>query len=328
MNLRRVCVYGAGAIGGNLAAMIASSGAEVSVVVRGANLAAIRKNGLRVETAQGTVTAKVAASDDPAELGVQDLVIVTTKTPALPDVAHGIAPLLGPETPVVFAINGIPWWYGDGLTGPYVGLSLPQLDQGGVLHDRVGTARTLGGVVYAASSVIEPGVVRVSSKHNRLIVGEIDHRVTPRAEAIVALLKAGGVEGVVSADIRSDVWTKLIINLGNGPASVLSGSAISLLIAQPAIENSIRAVCAEAMQVAEKLGHTSSVDVEAYIANSRNLAHKPSILQDLELGRRMEVATLYEATLTLARLAGVETPVLDLLISLVVLRAKSAGLYG
>ena len=328
MSLRRVCVFGAGAIGGNLAANIATSGAEVSVVARGANLAAIRKNGLRVETTKGTLTAQVKASDNPADLGVQDLVLVTTKTPALPDVAAGIGPLLGPDTPVVFVINGIPWWYCDGLVGPYAGIRLDQLDPGQVLHQKIGTARTLGGVVYAACSVPEPGVVRVTSKHNKLIIGEIDHRITPRAEEIGALLKASGIEDVVSSDIRSAVWSKLMINLGNAPAAVLAGSDIRTITNQPAIEKAVRTIFAEAMAIAQKLGNSASLDVEGYIANARNLSHKPSILQDFELGRRMEVATLFEAPLALARLAGVETPVLDLIIALVVLRAKSAGLHG
>ena len=328
MSLNRVCVFGAGAIGGNLAAKIASSGADVSVVARGTNLAAIRQNGLRVETPSETVTACVKASDSPAELGVQDLVLVTTKTPALPDVASAIAPLLGPTTPVVFVVNGIPWWYCDGLRGPYAGITLDQLDADGVLHTKIGTARTLGGVVYAACSVPEPGVVRVTSAHNRLVIGEIDNSITPRAQEIAALLKASGIEDRVSDDIRRDVWTKLLINLGSAPVSVLTGGDIRTNIAAPAIEQAVRATYQEVAAIAQKLGSTVTLDVEAQIATARNLPHKPSILQDLELGRRMEVATLFEAPLALARLAGVPTPTLDLIIAMVVLRAKTAGLYG
>ena len=324
----RVCIYGAGAIGGNLAAKIAGSGADVSVVARGANLAAIRANGLVVETPKETLTARVRASADPADLGVQDVVLVTTKTPALPDVALGIAPLLGPDTPVVFIINGVPWWYCDGLSGPHAGTRLDMLDPTGVLHDKVGTARTLGGVVYAACSVPTPGVVRITSPHNRVIVGEIDNRMTPRAEQIAALLKASGIEEKVSTDIRADVWTKLLVNLGSAPVAVLTGAPINVSMAERPIEQATRAIYAEAAEIAQKLGSPVSLDVEAWIAAGKKLRHKPSMLQDLELGRRMEIITMFEATLALARLAGVATPMLDLILALDVIRAKTARLYG
>lgn len=326
--MNRVCIYGAGAIGGNLAARIASSGADVSVIARGANLAAIRANGLVVETPKETITARVKASADPADLGVQDLVLVTTKTPALPDVAAGIAPLLGPETPVVFVINGVPWWYCDGMSGPYAGTKLDMLDPGGVLHEKIGTARTLGGVVYAACSVPAPGVVRITSAHNKVIVGEIDHRITPRAEQIGALLKASGIEETVSADIRADVWTKLLVNLGSAPVAVLTGAPVNVSMAERPIEQATRTIYAEAAEIAEKLGSSVSLNVEAWIAAGKKLPHKPSMLQDLELGRRMEITTMFEATLALARLAGVATPMLDLILALDVIRAKTAGLYG
>jgi len=324
----RVCIYGAGAIGGNLAAKIASSGADVSVVARGAHLAAIQANGLVVETLTETLTARVKASADPAALGVQDLVLVTTKTPALPDVAARIAPLLGPDTPVLFVINGIPWWYCDGLGGPYAGTKLDMLDPTGVLHDKIGIARTLGGVVYAACSVPSPGVVRISSPHNRVIIGEIDNRITPRAEQIAALLKASGIEEKVSTNIRADVWTKLLVNLGSAPVSVLTGAPVNVSMAELPIEQATRAIYAEAAEIAKKLGSPVSLDVEAWIAAGKRLTHKPSMLQDLELGRRMEITTLFEATLALARLAGVQTPVLDLVLALCAVRARAAGVYG
>ncbi len=324
----RVCVYGAGSIGGNLAARLAQAGADVSVVVRGENLAAIRANGLTLETASKTITAKVRASANPADLGVQDLVLVTVKTPALASVAAGIAPLLGPDTPVVFVLNGIPWWYGDGLRGPFAGMKLDQLDPDGVLHTTIGTQRSVGGVVYAACSVIRPGVVKLTSPHNKLIIGEIDGQITPRAQAIADLLSKAGLGGALSPDIRTEVWGKLIVNLGSAPVAVLTGAGVSTNIVEPAVERAIRAIYAEASAIACTLGSPVQLNVEHWISNARNSPHKPSILQDLELGRSMEVLTLFDAPLALARIAGVETPTLDLIVALARLRAQAAGLYG
>jgi 2-dehydropantoate 2-reductase len=326
--MNRVCVYGAGSIGGNLAAHLAYAGLDVSVVARGANLAAIQSAGLCLETQTETITARVTASDDPANLGAQDLVLVTVKTPALPSVAAAIQPLLGPDTPVVFVVNGIPWWYADGFRNPPAGMQLDHLDEGGALHREIGIERTIGGVIYAACSVVAPGVIRRTSPHNRLIIGEVDGTLTPRLAAIAALLVQAGIKGEATADIRSAVWAKLLLNLGNAPIAVLTGAGLSANAADPEIAQAMRTICAEALQIADKLGSSLDFDIEGWLTSTRTIAHKPSILQDLELGRPMEVATLFDAPQDLARIAGVDTPVMDLILALARLRAKSAGLYG
>lgn len=324
----KICVYGAGAIGGHLAARLARGGAEVSVVARGANLAAIQANGLRIEPPDGAFSATVKASSDPAELGVQDAVVVTTKTPALPSVAAGIAPLLGPDTPVLFVANGIPWWYFDRHGGALDGTRLDMLDPDDALRRAIGPERCLGGVIYSACTVIRPGVIKVAHNRNRLVLGELDGSISARAEAIAAPLRAGGFTVEISADIRTDVWSKLLLNLATGPVGVLTQSAPKLSLTEPAVESAMRGLYAEGQAVARALGRPASIDVEATVANLYKSSHHSSILQDLELGRPMEIATLYDATLHLARLAGVATPTLDMLVALVRVRAKAAGLYG
>ena len=324
----KICVFGAGAIGGHLAMRLALGGAEVSIVARGAHLAAIRAHGLRMMAPDQDVTRPIAASADPTELGPQDAVLVTVKSPALPAVAAAIAPLLRPDTPVVFVINGIPWWYFDSAGDNLAKLRLPQLDPDNALHDAIGPQRSLGGVVYSACEVTEPGVVHVESPRNRLIIGEIDGTMSARAEAIAAPLRAGGIQIDLTDDIRSAVWTKLLMNLGGSPLSVLTTSAPMVNLAEPAIEVALRAIYAEGDAVARALGSNPTLDVEAQLRSGRKLTHRPSMLQDLELGRPMEIATILNAPLQLARACGVATPTLDLITALARLRAQAAGLAG
>ena len=324
----KICVFGAGAIGGHLAARLAKGGAEVCVVARGAHLAAIQERGLSVRAPDGAFSAVVRASADPAELGPQDAVLVTTKAPALASVAETIGPLLRPDTPVVFALNGIPWWYFDGHGGALDGTRLEALDPGGAVRRAIGPARTLGCVVYSACTVVEPGVIHVEHARNRLVLGEPDGSVSARARAIAAALEAGGITMEIAADIRSAVWSKLLLNLASGPIAVLTGAAGQVNLTEPAIERAVRAIYAEGEAVARALGCTPVVDVGRSLANSRGNGHKPSILQDLELGRPMEVATIFDATLQLARLVGVPTPTLDFVVALARTRARTAGLLA
>ena len=321
-------MFGAGAVGGHLAARLARGGAEVSVVARGAHLAAIRERGLRVEAKDGTLHAAVAASDDPAALGPQEMVLVTVKAPALPAVAAGIGPLLGAKTPVVFVMNGIPWWYFHKTGGGQEGRRLPRIDPDDAVWRAVGPGRAIGGVVYSACTVIAPGVVEVETDRNRLVLGEPDGRLTPRVENLAEVLRAGGFAIDVTADIRTAIWAKLALNLVSGPLSVLSGHATRDAFAEPACREAARVAQGEALAIAAALGCRPDVDPEKMLAQQGRLAHKASILQDLELGRPMEVAALFEAPLELARMAGVATPMLDLLVALARLRAKAAGLVG
>jgi 2-dehydropantoate 2-reductase len=323
----KVCIYGAGAIGGHLAGRLAKGGAEVSVVARGAHLAALRENGLRVEAADGVMQHRVAASDNPAELGVQDAVLVCTKVPALASVAAGIGPLLGPETSVTFVTNGIPWWYFDRHGGPRDGDRMPEVDPGDVIRRAVGVERTLGGVIYSACNVAAPGVIEVSSKTSKLIIGEPSGQRTPRAVNLAGAFKAGGLPCSVSADIRTDVWGKLLNNLSNGPLCLISRRNIRDTFANPVVREAALRVVNEAMAVAAAMGRPVPGQAEDRINLSIDIPHKPSILQDLEAGRPMEIDSLFNAPLRLARECGVATPTLALTVALATHGAIAAGIY-
>ena len=312
----KVCIFGAGAIGGHLATRLAAGGAAVSIISRGAQLDAIRTRGLRVETPSGLLTARVQAEADPALLGPQDAVIVTVKAPALGSVAAAIGPLLGPTTDVIFVLNGIPWWYFDGEPDGRAGNGLPLIDPGDAVRRAVGPERTIGGVVYSACTVIAPGVVRVDTSRDRLIMGEPTGRRSPRAEAVAAVLQAGGLDCEVTERIRDAIWTKLTLNIALGPLCVLTRSPPSIVLADPRLEAAVRTLVAEAVAIAHGLGCPIGNNADSIIEHSRHSEHRPSILQDLELGRPMETDALYTTPLQLADIAGVKAPTLSLLTAL------------
>jgi 2-dehydropantoate 2-reductase len=323
----KICVFGAGAIGGHLAARLHRAGAQVSVIARGAHLAAIQANGLVVHAIDGTHHAPVRAASDPAELGPQDAVCVTVKAPALPSVAASIAPLLAADTPVAFVMNGIPWWYFDHLPGPLQGRSLPRIDPGDVLRRALGPDRAVGGVVYSASSVTAPGVVEVEQPKSRFILGEPDGSLSERVRTLAGLITDGGISGEATGSIRNEIWNKLISNLAGGTVAVLTGSAPRHNYVEPAIEQAALRMMHEATAIARALGADPTTNHAARITNHRSMDHKPSILQDLELGRPMEIDGMFDAPLALARMAGVEAPTLELMVALCKVRARSAGLY-
>ncbi|UPY37786.1 2-dehydropantoate 2-reductase [Sediminicoccus sp. KRV36] len=304
----KITVFGTGAIGSHVAARLAQAGrAEVSVIARGPQLDAIRARGITVQAPDGDFQVRPRAEQDAAALGPQDAVIVTVKAPALTSVAEAITPLLGPETPVVFVINGIPWWWGENLT---------TLDPGGVVRGRVGLRRTIGGVVWSACTVTEPGVVKVQSATSRVIFGELDNSLSPRIQAIAAALDGPGMGGVATTDIRTAIWTKLLNNLTNGPICLLTRRDMTTTFTDPAILAAAKAVMHEGLAIAAALGHAVPGDPEAQILRSIGIAHKPSILQDLEAGRTLEFEALLSVPLQLAREAGVATPMLELLVAL------------
>jgi 2-dehydropantoate 2-reductase len=323
----KICIYGAGAIGGHLAARLHKAGADVSVIARGAHLAAIQANGLTVHAVDGVHHAPVLASDNPAELGPQDAVFVTVKAPALPVVAASIGPLLGPDTSVAFVMNGIPWWYFDRLPGPHAGKSLPRVDPDDVMRKALGDGRTIGGVVYSASAVTSPGVVVVEQPKSRFILGEPDGTLSDRVLTLSGLISKGGVSGEATPAIRNEIWNKLISNLAGGTLAVLTGCAPKGIYVEPATEQASLRMMHEATAIAQALGANPTTNHAQRIGGQRSMDHKPSILQDLELGRPMEIDGMFDAPLVLAHLAGVEVPTLELLVALCKLRARSAGLY-
>lgn len=304
----RITVFGTGAIGSHVAARLAQAGlAEVSVIARGPQLEAIRARGITVLAPDGTFNVRPRAEQDAAALGPQDAVIVTVKAPAVSSVAEAIGPLLGPDTPVVFIINGIPWWWGEALT---------TLDPGGVVRARVGLARSIGGVVWSACTVTEPGVVKVQSASSRVIFGELNNNLSPRIQALAAALEGPGMRGVATRDIRGAIWTKLLNNLTNGPICLLTRRDMKTTFSDPAILAAAHAVMREGLAIASALGHPVPGDPEAQILRSVTIAHKPSILQDLEAGRALEFEALLNVPLQLAREAGVDAPMLELLVAL------------
>lgn len=319
----KVCVYGAGAIGGHLAARLHRGGAQTSIVARGPNLHAIRARGLRVTASDGVIEAPVQASGDPAELGRQDAVIVTVKAPALPAVAAAIGPLLGADTPVVFAMNGIPWFYfhGDGEA------RIDRLDADGALWRQVGPERAIAGVVYSACTVTAPGEVHVENARSRIVLGEPGGAPTARTEALAAVLLAGGIGAELSPNIREAIWSKLLLNLGSGLLAVLTGGSPSAFFQEPACRDITRALLLEGAAIAASLGVAVTPDAEGQIRNGSASRHKSSILQDLELGRPMEIDALHTVPLELGRAHGVPMPIFEMLAAMVRARARAAGLY-
>ena len=324
----RACVYGAGAIGGHLAVRLAKGGADVSIIARGKHLAAIKANGLEVHAIDGVHKIKVQATDDPRTVGPVDAVFVTVKAPALPAVAAGIGPLLKQDTAVPFVMNGIPWWFFMHLGGPHDGRRLPRVDPDDVLFKAVGPDRAVGGVVYSASAVTDPGVIEVEQPKSRVVLGEPNGTLSPRVTALADLITKGGIAGEATTEIRTEIWNKLISNLAGGTLAVLSGSAPKTVYTEAAARNAALRMMNEATAIAQALGARPTTNHEGRVKSQGSMDHKPSILQDLELGRPMEIDGMFDAPLVLARIAGVETPTLDLLVALCKLRARASGLYG
>jgi 2-dehydropantoate 2-reductase len=324
----RICVFGAGAVGGYLAGYLARGGAEVSVVARGAHLAAIRANGLTVEMPDESLTVRIAASDSPAELGPQDLVLVTVKAPALPDVAATIAPLLASDTAVAFVMNGIPWWYFHAHGGALDGRQLPALDPGAALSRAVDPSRAIGAVFWPACSVPSPGVIRLlTGAGSGTVFGEPSNATTPRLEALAAAFRAAGLPVTLTEDIRALIWRKLAFNLSAGPLTVLTETPVMDTHTEPALIRCSGQVLAEAVAVAAAMGITLDMDIPAIAEMNKNLAHRPSILQDLTAGRPMEIEALYGVPLEMARMTGVATPMLDVLVGLIKVKARARGLW-
>jgi 2-dehydropantoate 2-reductase len=327
----RICVFGAGAIGGNFAARLAAAGNEVSVVARGAHLEAMRARGLILLAGDKKIVAQVKASDHPADLGPQDAVLVTMKASSQHQLAPSIGPLLGSaDTPVVFAQNGIPWWYGHGLSKarpPAPDLS--RLDPHGALAKAVGLERVVGGVISSPNHVVEPGVVHNEvPDRNILSVGEPDDRQSPRIEALRATLTAAGIASPATTDIRYEIWHKLMANLTGSTVCLVTGQSAKVQ-ATPLANRLARRAHAEALAVAAAHGITLDDHPDKRYGPSRVYTHhRPSILQDYDLGRPMEVESIVRAPLAFARSAGLDTPTLDAIEAICVSLAEAKGLYS
>ncbi len=327
----RFCIYGAGAVGGHIAAKLAAAGNDVSVVARGRNLEALRAHGIRLLHGEREYAAQVAASGDPARLGPQDFVIVTLKANALGAMAEAIRPLLASETGVVFAQNGIPWWYGQGLAPAKPRPpDLSPLDPGARLAKSIPAARVIGSVVYSANELVAPGVVRNHTPdRNMLTVGEADDAASDRIGALRRALQAAGLHSPECPDIRQAVWSKLLLNLSGSPLCLLSGGTVADVRGDPALAPIIERISEEGRAIARAHGFEPSGAPQRPGGGhgAGRIEHKPSMVQDYELGRPMEIEAQLAMPLAFARAAGVATPTLDALVALVIHRAAAKGLY-
>jgi 2-dehydropantoate 2-reductase len=323
----KTCVFGAGAIGGFIAAALKHAGHPVCAVARGAQLAAIQSRGITVRIGGGEFQVPIDATDNPAEFGVQDIVFVTLKAPALEAALPAIKPLLGAQTAVVFLMNGIPWWYYFKQGDADDGRRLPRLDPRGVIWDTIGPERAIGGVAYCAATVAEPAVIKLDYPDARFEFGEPDGSSSRRLQNVLEMFQSAKLNAAASDNIRERIWAKLSQNMVTGPIAVLSGAILKDAFAHQAVIDAAHAILSEGQAITQSLGMRLAIDREAFLVKMSKSGHKPSILQDFEAGRPMEIDAIYTVPLEIARRHGVKTPTLDLLVDLVKLRATAAGLY-
>ena len=322
----RVCVLGAGAVGGFIGARLAAAGVETSALARGATLAALRAHGWRVKTGEEALTAPVRASADPSELGPQDLVILAVKAQSAASAAAAIGPLLGPATMVLTAMNGVPWWFFEGFGGPGQGRHLDSVDPGGTIAAAIPVRHVIGGVVHFSCSAPEPGLVRHHGGTG-LIIGEPGGAGSERVQDLARVLRSGALDVTVSTEIHRDVWYKLWGNLTINPVSALTGATSGRIVG----DDLVRAFCESAMREAQEIGARIGCPIAETPADrievTRKLGDfKSSMLQDAEAGRPLELDALAGAVREIGALVGVPTPTVDALFGLTRLSAEMRGL--
>ncbi len=324
----KICIYGAGAIGGYLGAGLALNGADVTLIARGPHLAAMQESGLKLVKDGEERVARVTATDDPVEAGPQDYVIVTLKAHSVPPIADRFAPLFHEKTAVVWGVNGIPWWYFYGLEGDHADRRIECLDPGGVLWDHLGPERMIGCAVYPAAEVPEPGVIQ-HVEGDRFSLGEPSGEKTERVQALSAALIGAGFKAPVRPQIRNELWVKLWGNLSFNPISALTHATLETIGTDPGTREIARRMMVEGQEIGEALGVRFAVDVEKRINGAVEVgAHKTSMLQDLERGRPMEIDALVTAVQEMGRVVGVQTPYIDAVLALVQQRGREAGCYA
>ncbi len=324
----RICIFGAGAIGGYMAAKLAQAGADVCIVARGPHLAAIRAQGLTLlEAGAAPVTVPLRASADAADFGPQDYLIVTLKAHSVPPVVAAMQPLIGPGTTIVSGVNGVPWWYFHKIGGPLEGTRLHSVDPGNLQWDGFGPDRVLGCVVYPAVEVSQPGTIR-HVEGNRFSLGEPDGSRSDRAVALSQALQAAGLKAPVRPRLRDEIWVKLWGNLSFNPISALTHATLDVLCTDPGTREVARRMMLEAQEIAARLGVAFPIDVDRRIDGGAAVgAHRTSMLQDLDAGRPMEIDALVGSVQELGRITGTPTPTIDTVLALVALRGRAAGLY-
>jgi 2-dehydropantoate 2-reductase len=321
----RICIFGAGAVGSHFAVRLARAGHDVSCVMRGPHLDAVRAKGLTLRVGETEFPARVRASDDPAALGPQDLVISTLKATALASLVTGLPPLLTDDTAVVFAQNGIPWWYDIGIGPGHPPVpDLGFLDPGGRLRAIVSPGRIIGGVIFSSNEVVAPGIVaNLSPDRNMLQVGECDDRASARIERLRAVLNEASIQSQPVPRIRETIWSKLLTNMSMSVLCLLTGLTARAVRDDPDLRDAVPRLLDEANAIAQ----SCFPEVRRVTRTGPAPDHKPSILQDYELGRAMEIDVLVRAPAAFARAAGLSTPMLDLMAALAIRQAREKGLY-
>ena len=323
----RICIYGAGAIGGYMAAELAFAGYDVSLVARGPHLAAIKEKGLTLIKDGETRTAKIKATDKPSDLGPQDYVVITLKAHSVPAVVDAMKPLLGPDTAVVPAVNGGPWWYFHKLPGPWENHRLKSVDPGDVQWNGIGPERAIGCVVYPACEVPEPGVIQ-HYDGDRFALGEPDGAKSERIQKLSEALIKAKMKAPIRPRIRDDIWVKLWGNMTFNPLSILTLATLDVVTSDPGTRALVRTMMEEGKAIGEKLGVKFAIEIEKRIDGANAVgAHKTSMLQDLERGRPIELDALLTAVIELGQLVGVKTPYCDTIFALARQRAQVAGCY-
>ncbi len=322
----KVCIYGAGAIGGYVGAQLAIAGADVSLVARGPHLKAMRENGLKLRIGGEERVAKVKCTDDPAELGPQDFVFVSLKAHSIPGVVDAMQPLLNDRTSIVTAVNGIPYWYFYRNGNEFEGTTLQTIDPGARQWTALGPERAIGCIVYPATEVVEPGVIQ-HVYGDKFPLGEPSGEQTERVQQLSRMMESAGLRAPVMDNIRDEMWLKLWGNLSFNPISALTHATLDVITASPGTRAVAKAMMLEGQAIAERLGVKFRVDVERRINGAGAVgAHKTSMLQDLERGRAMEIDPLVAVVQELGRLTGIPTPTIDTVLALVQQRASVAGL--
>ena len=323
----KVCIYGAGAIGGYLGVQLARAGADVSLVARGAHLETMKANGLKLLIGDEEHVVQPRCTDNPAELGPQDFIIICLKAHSIAGVIDAMKPLIGPHTRVVTAVNGIPYWYFYKHRGNYENSTLESIDPGGRQWRELGPERAIGCIVYPATEIEAPGVVR-HVYGDRFPLGEPSGEKSEDVERLSALFVKAGLQAPVLDRIRDEIWLKLWGNVCLNPISALTHATLDVICSDPATRALSKAIMLEAQSIAESFGVKFRVDVERRIEGARKVgAHKTSMLQDLERGRPMEIDPLVTVVQEMGHLTGIPTPALDNVLALTAQRAKIAGLY-
>ena len=304
----RFAVYGAGAIGAYMGAKLSAAGEDVALIARGPHLEAIRENGVRIRSSDGDFDARLMATNDPNEIGKVDVVVLSVKAHGLTAIAPLLAPMLGPNTIVLPAQNGIPWWYFQSHGGRWEGTQLESVDPGGIITKHIATERIVGCVVYPAATIVEPGIIH-HEEGNRFSIGELDGSSSSRCKELAAAIGSSGLRAPVRSNIRQEIWVKLLGNLAFNPVSALTKASMVEIAMDPDARSVVQTMMEEAYAVAEALGVEIPISIEQRLAGAQKVGeHKTSMLQDVEAAKPIEIGGLVGSVLELGSLLGIPMP--------------------